>query len=299
VGNAISIVIATRNRADLLARCLGTVEKALRSDDEVIVVDSSTDPDAVVKVTSDHGARLLRSGPGASGQRNAGAIAARHDVVAFIDDDVRVSAQWAGALAAAFEDHADTAFVMGRIDVPPEQAGYSRPVSIKDDPEPAVLTAVTRGTLGHSANMAVRRRAFEAVGGFDEALGPGRPLPAAEDSELLDRFFSAGYEGRYEPAALAWHDQWRSRRDLVKLEWSYGIGTGARLARLAHRDRARARALATEDFWGNGLKILPSLARERYEFGIMFVFARLAGASLGYVRASRSGFAAGSPHPLR
>ncbi|HWW54003.1 MAG TPA: hypothetical protein VNY84_09545, partial [Acidimicrobiales bacterium] len=172
------------------------------------------------------------------------------------------------------------------------------PVSIKDDREPARLTAATDGVLGHSANMAVRRVPFEAVGGFDEGLGPGRSLPAAEDSELFDRLFAAGYEGWYEPAALAWHDQWRTPRELLKLEWLYGIGSGARLARLARLDRERARSLATADLWGNGLKTVPSLVRNRYKFGVLYVLARLAGTSRGYVRAVRSGFAASPPPPL-
>jgi GT2 family glycosyltransferase len=298
VSDPLSVVIPTRDRPDLLARCLRTLQEAVRERDEIVVVDSSADTEPVARIGSQQGARVIRSGAGASHQRNIGAKAASHALVAFIDDDVRVSPEWADGLRHAFASHPEAAFVTGRIEVPPEQAGYSRPVSIKEDPDPAPLTAGTRGTLGHSANMAVRRAPFEEVGGFDEELGPGRALPAAEDSELIDRFFTAGYSGWYEPRALAWHDQWRTRRELVKLEWLYGIGTGARLARLARRDRARARALAAEDFWGNGLRILPSLVREGYEFGMMFVFARLAGASVGYVRARRSGFATTRPRAL-
>jgi GT2 family glycosyltransferase len=296
VTSALSVVIPTRNRPSLLARCLETVAASVRPHDEVIVVDSSDAGVDVADTAEGFGARLVRCGrAGASYQRNVGAAEARHELLAFLDDDVRVSPLWAPSLASAFATHPNAAFLTGRVEVPPDQVGYSRPVSIKADPEPAPLTASTRGTLGHSANVAVRRAAFNRVGGFDEGLGPGTPLPAAEDSDLFDRLFSAGYQGRYEPAALAWHDQWRTRRQLVRLEWSYGIGTGARLARLARSDRARARALVSEDLWGNGLKILPTLLRQRYEFGVLFVLARLAGASTGYVRAARSGFAAAPP----
>jgi glycosyltransferase involved in cell wall biosynthesis len=295
-GTGLSVVIPTLDRPQLLARCLATVARSLRPGDEVLVADASADADAVASVVAEHGATLVRCPhAGSSFQRNVGAAKAKADVIAFIDDDVRVAEGWAGAIAQAFADNPGAAFLTGRIDVPPEQAGYERPVSIKSEPEEAVLTPESRGTLGHSANMAVRRDAFEAVGGFDEAIGPGTRLKASEDSELFDRFFAAGYEGRYEPAALAWHDQWRSRRDLVRLEWTYGIGTGARLARLARRDRARARAVVADDLWGNGLRIVPSLVRQRYEFGVAFVLARLAGASVGFVRASRCGFAAGGP----
>jgi glycosyltransferase involved in cell wall biosynthesis len=293
-GTGLSVVIPTLDRPHLLARCLATVARSLRAGDEALVADASSSADAVASVVAEHGASLVRCPhPGASYQRNVGAAKARGDVIAFVDDDVRVSEGWAAAISDAFAENPDAAFVTGRIEVPPEQIGYARPVSIKSELEAAVLTPASRGTLGHSANMAVRREAFEAVGGFDEAIGPGTRLKAAEDSELIDRFFAAGYRGRYEPAALAWHDQWRSRGDLVRLEWTYGIGTGARLARLVRRDRGRARAVVADDFWGNGLKIVPSLVRQRYELGVAFVVARLAGASVGFVRASRCGFATG------
>jgi len=291
--SALSVVIPTLDRPHLLARCLATVARSLRGGDEVLVADASSSAHEVAAVVAEHGASLVRCPhPGASFQRNLGAAQARCDVIAFVDDDVRVSEGWAAAISDAFAQHPEAAFLTGRIEVPPEQVGYNRPVSIKTEREATVLTPASRGTLGHSANMAVRRHAFEAVGGFDEALGPGTQLKAAEDSDLVDRFFAAGYRGRYEPAALAWHDQWRGRGDLVRLEWTYGIGTGARLTRLVRRDRARARAVVADDLWGNGLKIVPSLVRERYKLGVAFVVARLAGASVGFVRASRSGFAA-------
>jgi GT2 family glycosyltransferase len=213
-------------------------------------------------------------------------------VIAFLDDDVQVAGEWADAVVDAFASHPEAAFVTGRLDVPPEQEGYGRPVSVKTQAEAAALTAATRGTLGHSANMAVRRSAFERVRGFDELLGPGAPFRAAEDADLIDRLFAAGYTGRYEPAALGWHEQWRNRTDLVKLEWSYGIGMGARLARLARSDRARARSVAVDYLWRNALRTVPAHIWKRNEFAVMFVLARTAGTSVGFVRALLSGFAA-------
>ena len=288
MGEGLSVVVATRDRPRLLDRCLDSVAASLGPSDELIVADSSVATRAVAEIVARHAGRLI-SCPhgGASFQRNVGARAAGNGLLAFVDDDVRVSPGWAPAVVAAFEAHPEAGFITGRVEVPPEQEGYSRPVSIKADPEPAVLTPESQGTIGHSANLAVRRDAFEAITGFDEHLGPGTRLPAAEDGDLFDRLFAAGYTGRYEPAALAWHDQWRTRTDLVRLEWSYGIGTGARLAKLVRADRQRARALAGEDLWRNGIKILPSLVAEGYQFGVLFVLARVGGASVGYLRGRR------------
>jgi len=282
----LSVVIPTKDRPQLLARCLDTVRAALRPGDEVVVVDASSSAHDVAAVVAERGARLVRcSPPGSSRQRNAGAAEARHDLIAFLDDDVRVATGWADGVVEAFVEHPEVAFLTGRLEVPPDQTGYTRAVSVKTETEPALLTGASRGTLGHSANIALRRAAFERVGGFDEQLGPGAPFPAAEDGDLMDRLFAAGYLGWYAPAALGWHDQWRTRLDLVKLEWSYSLGMAARLRKLSRSDRSRAKALATDYLWRNALQQLPSLARQRNEFGVVFVLSRLAGTAVGWVRA--------------
>jgi GT2 family glycosyltransferase len=294
---SISVVVPTRNRPELLGGCVESVSASLRDGDELIVADSGAPDQAIDAMTAACGARLVRSAPGASYQRNLGASHARHEVVAFVDDDVRVAPEWAAAVAGAFTAHPEAAFVTGRLEVPPQQEGYSRPVSVKAEMQPATLTAATRGTLGHSANMAVRRSVFASIGGFDERLGPGAPFRAAEDAELIDRFFAAGHVGWYEPAVLGWHDQWRSRRQLVRLEWSYGIGMGARLARLTRSDRARAQAIAAEYLWRNALRVVPSHIRHANEYAVLFAIARVTGASFGFVRALVSRFASRLPGP--
>jgi hypothetical protein len=191
--------------------------------------------------------------------------------------------------------HPEVAFITGRLEVPDAQRGYGRPVSVKAEPEPQLLTPGMGGTLGHSANMAVRRPAYAGVGGFDERLGPGARFRAAEDGDLIDRFFAAGHIGFYEPAVLGWHDQWRSRKDLVRLEWSYGIGMGARLARLSRSNRARASAIAAEYLWRNALRPLPHHLVRRNEYAVLFALARVAGTAWGYLGALSSRFASQTP----
>lgn len=291
----LSVVVPTRNRPHLLVRCLESLSTSLRAGDELIVADSGGEDAAIDAMTADAKARHMRSDPGASYQRNLGAFDAAHEIVAFVDDDVRVAPEWAKAIVDAFAAHPEVAFVTGRLDVPDDQQGYGRPVSVKSETEPVMLTPSMGGTLGHSANMAVRRSAFERVGGFDERLGPGAPFRAAEDGDLIDRLFAAGYVGRYEPAALGWHDQWRTRNDLVRLEWSYGIGQGARLARLTRFDRSRAKALAAEYLWRNALRPLPSNVVRLNEYAVVFALARAAGASLGFIRAVLSRFSSRPP----
>ena len=278
----ISVVVPTRDRPAMLDRCLASIAASLRPHDELVVVDSaSTDPE-VRAVAVRHGARYIRcERPGASRARNEGWRSAAHDVVAFVDDDVRVSSGWASALAEAFAAHPDAVFVTGRIGVPPEQGLVERPVALKDDTEPARIHRASTGVLGHSANLGVRRAALAAIGGFDEALGAGARFRAAEDNDLFDRLLAAGGDGRYEPAVEAWHEQWRTRLALLKLDWAYGIGTGARLRKLWWSDPQRAR-LATRAFlWQYGVRRLPRAIRNRYKFGVAAILARLSGTAVG------------------
>jgi glycosyltransferase involved in cell wall biosynthesis len=283
----VSVIVPTRDRPDMLERCLGTVFASIADGDEVVVVDSaSTDPE-VALTAARAGARVLRCDrPGVDRARNAGWRATTHDLVLFVDDDVMVDVSWADALAAPFAAHPEVAFVTGRIDVPQGQEDVDRPVAIKSDEQPAVLHADTPGTLGHSASLAVRRSALEAIGGFDEQLGAGARFQSAPEVDLFDRLFTAGYVGRYEPTARAWHDQWRGRTDKVHLDWRYGVGTGARLVKLLRSDRPKARAIAVDAVWRRGLVGAARDLRAGYQLGAATRLALAAGTVVGFARAA-------------
>jgi glycosyltransferase involved in cell wall biosynthesis len=299
----LSVVIPTRDRPAMLERCLASVVASISADDEVLVVDSaSRDHAAVAAVASAAGVACLRCEvPGASVARNAGWHAAAAPVVAFVDDDVWVSPGWAAALVECAHTYRDAAWVAGRIEVPDDQIP-GRAIAVLNQTEPATLDAATpTGRLGHSANLLVRIDALRATGGFDVVLGAGGPLRAAEDLDLVDRLIEAGHTGRFEPAALAWHDQWRTRSQLIRLDWSYGIGNGARISKLLRRPGQRRRAWReTKDaFWAWGVR--PGLAalRDRYESKAAMDFARVGGNIVGFARGITFGAEHGHLRPRR
>jgi GT2 family glycosyltransferase len=268
--------VPTRDRPAHLARCLAALRADLGDDDELLVVDSASRepvPDA-----------LRCDQPGAARARNAGWRAARHELVTFVDDDVEVLRGWADAVVAALED---STWVVGAVGVPPGQERRERPVAVTTLTEPTRLTLASRGTLGASANLGVRRAALVDVGGFDERLGPGTWTRAAEDLDLLDRLLAAGHDGWFAPEAAAVHDQWRSRRQLVGLDHGYGIGLGVRLVLLTRRGQSgRARTVLRDAVWSGtvvtGLRDL----RARYRLGTLLALVRLAGVLRGATRAA-------------
>src|SRR5437588_3993607 len=127
-----TVVVPTRDRPELLAGCLKALSQELAAEDELIVVDSaSTDPR--VALTARHfGARLVRcERPGASLARNRGWREGRHEVVAFIDDDVRVAHGWREAAAEVMSGVPGLAFVTGRLEAPDGQVAGSHPVALQ------------------------------------------------------------------------------------------------------------------------------------------------------------------------
>ncbi|HVW81451.1 MAG TPA: glycosyltransferase family A protein [Mycobacteriales bacterium] len=280
----LSVVVPTRNRPAMLERCLESLARELTGADEVVVVDSASTDAAAIRALADRfGVRLVRCDqPGASLARNTGWRAAQHQLIGFVDDDVRVRAGWADALVAGFADPS-VSFVTGRVVVPEGQAEAERPVAISSRTAREPLHSGLSGDLGASANLGVRRAALESVGGFDETLGPGSWAASAEDLDLFDRLFQQGLTGLFEPAAVAEHDQWRGRRELVRLDWGYGKGMGVRIARLRRWDRPRARRLLREAVLEQGLRPVLDDLRHGYEFGAITVATRTLGTLLGLV----------------
>jgi len=174
-------------------------------------------------------------------------------------------------------------FVCGRVALPPSQAGTERPVAVTPDVAETQIDRTSPDVLGVSANLAVRREVLVRCGGFDERLGPGTWFAAAEDVELLDRLVLGGWVGRYAPSVLAFHEQWRGRRELLALDWGYGKGAGARAALASRQEPRRGRRLARAALWDQGLQPVAKDLRHGYQFGVATSLTRTAGAVAGMV----------------
>jgi glycosyltransferase involved in cell wall biosynthesis len=280
-----TVVVPTRDRTAQLAACLDSVRAALRDGDELVVVDSaSRDAKSVAEVARTAGATLVRcERPGVNRARNAGWRAGVQPVVLFTDDDVVVEPGWRDALVAAATADPDIGFVSGRI-LPPAGEQPSRDVAIKRDDTAERYDAASVGNLGHGASLALPRAVLERLGGWDESLGVGGRFGSSPEHDLFDRCFAAGLSGRFEPAALAYHAQWRGPRRLLLLDARYGYGTGARLAKLVRLDRRRARRV-TADYLTSGLSELGRELRARHGYPALGTVLRLLAIPFGWLRA--------------
>jgi glycosyltransferase involved in cell wall biosynthesis len=278
---ALSVVIPTRDRPERLAECLAALAASLRPGDEVVVVDSASVGGGTKEAADAAGAAYLRAPvPGASFARNLGWRAATHRLVAFVDDDVRVSPGWAEGMRTAM-DAPSRAFVTGPIRLPAGTAGLGTQLESDDARS---IGRETRGAFGASCNLGVHRSVLEAVGGFDERFGPATWTRSAEDGDLFDRLVLGGFNGWYEPSAWVVHDDRRTPWEHVRLAYGYGKGAGARLARLTYTARGRARTEGADLVWRGGFVALGRTIAARHEWAALATLALLAGQLAGYVR---------------
>ena len=117
--------------------------------------------------------------------RNAGAAAAQGEIVAFLDDDAIAEPDWLAQLSTAFEDprvlgaggYIEPLWLAGRPVWFPAEFNWVVGCSYRGLPE---MAAPVRNVIG--CNMAFRRWAWAAVGGFRTDLGHigSRPLGCDE-----------------------------------------------------------------------------------------------------------------------
>jgi GT2 family glycosyltransferase len=99
----LSVVIATRDRPEVLRETLASLARCDPQPAETLVVDGS-DSGSAEPVARAASARYARSRPGLTVQRNAGLDRADGDVVVFLDDDVEPDRRLFAALADAYRD---------------------------------------------------------------------------------------------------------------------------------------------------------------------------------------------------
>ncbi len=229
-GLAVSVIIPTLGRRDLLERCLRSVLACDPTPDEVVVVDQSGGA-AVAMLIGELHALLVRrvecDGRGVGRAMNVGLAAVRHDTVLVTHDDCTVAADWVGVAVRHAEAHRG-GIITGRV-LPPDGSPYVP--STKSDPRPKDFTGmVTTGVL-YPANMVASRRELQAIGGFDERRSL---LVAAEDNDLCYRWLTDGREFRYEPDLVVWHHDWRTPAELVRTHIAYARAQGGFYAKHLH-----------------------------------------------------------------
>jgi glycosyltransferase involved in cell wall biosynthesis len=249
----VSVVLCTYNRAELLRRALsalGAQRTAPGLTWELVLVDNNSNDGTKDVVEAFRASSpipttyLFEGRQGKSIALNTGIDAATGEFLAFTDDDCRPEPTWLQDIVDCVRRW-DADGVGGRIlpewsAPPPPWLATDRhlwtSIAMLDDSE---VRRVEMGPWQRAngfrvwgANMAFRRSAFDAVGGFNPASGPrGLKKYSHEEIELVRKLVEAGKVVMYDPAPTVHH--WVSAERLRKsfYRWHsfyYGEGSAFR-----------------------------------------------------------------------
>ncbi len=198
-----SVIVNTTDRAGPLRTLLRALEQQSYPHFEVVVVVGPT-RDNTLEVLDEYAGRVrvLRCAhANLSESRNIGLLAARGDLVAYIDDDAVPCYHWLAHLARLFADpHIDaTGGVVYMIH--PQETAIQHRIGLMSsmfehyDVRASWLEHLTPTGFGSQwaarmmgTNMAFRRRPLLDVGGFDEFY-----VYIGEETDVMLRMLNAGY----------------------------------------------------------------------------------------------------------
>jgi GT2 family glycosyltransferase len=216
---AISIIIPTKRKQEVVENLLNSVRRQSFKDFEVIIVspDRFTNPDPQSKI-------LLEKQGGPARARNLGLREARGELLLFLDDDVELHDEYLARLVTTMKGNPDIAGVGGRSTIkepmithpllPPLLRLFTgRDLSSGEKIGRVLTNGFTAPNFEYSSkpilvewlrgsNMAFRSQAAERVGFFDENYtGNG----IYEDADFSHRFTLQGYKLLLDPSLKQKH----------------------------------------------------------------------------------------------
>ena len=261
----LSVAVCTKDGAARIARLLDSL-LPLRDavPFEVFVIDNAP---------SDHSTRDVAAGrafvhyvveplTGLNFARNRALQDATGEVLCFLDDDVTVDAGWARAMSDAWAANPEAGCITGLV-LPLELeteaqilfergGGFRRgflPLRYGETNFADPVHPSGAGKFGAGANMSIDLELVRKLGGFDEALDTGRPLPGGGDLDIFYRVLRSGRRLVYEPQAAVFHEHRRDMGALTRQYRSWGLGLMAFIVKTQEADPVARPALRRLVLW--------------------------------------------------
>jgi GT2 family glycosyltransferase len=298
----LDVAICTHGRPDTLARCLRSLAGigVPGPGVDVLVIDNAPKDEKTAETVAEFpGVRyVLEPKPGLDFARNRAIADSKAEILAFLDDDVIVDQCWLTGLREAWAASPDAGAFTGPIlplelettaQVVFERMGgfgknFDRVRFTSDLPESPTYP-VGAGLFGAGANMAFRRCVLEQLGGFDDALDTGAPLPGGGDLDIFYRVVRAGYPLVREPNLLVYHQHRREYSRLRHQMWTWGLGTMAYVNKSWREDATHRPKIRRWLWWWLCYQLskifAPSLRQNRVRWPWDLVAAEIAGAVFG------------------
>jgi O-antigen biosynthesis protein len=235
-----SIIVATRDRLDLFARCIEGLKSATRlAGAEILVVDNDSERDGTKAYLADlaRDARfrvLPMPGPfNFSRLCNQAALQARAPVLVFLNNDTEIIDEAWLDILLAYTGHPDVGAVGAKLLYPNgrvQHAGvvvgidgraghFERGIAASDPGYFGRLNRAHQVCAVTAACLAIEAKKFFAVGGFDEINLPVE----LNDVDLCLRLNERGWKTLFAPAARLIHRESASRGASVRPDQRYGV----------------------------------------------------------------------------
>jgi len=282
----VSVIVVTYNRPDDLVRCVCSILTNTYPSFELIVVDHSESDDTGRALAHLHDQRLTYVHVQGGSKPSCLNLALQHahgQMMLLTDDDCEVGQRWVQRAVEVLDHESTAGIVYGALTAAPHDplrtyvpkfapAGYRR-----------FGGRLSRANyFGKGANMAVRRSVYERVGGYDPAIGPGAPLPGADDTDLAYRAVTAGFEIVEDPENVVTH--WGARDYATGAALRY-ISTeframGGCYTRIALRGDPVGVYLIVRDLAALTLRAASNVLRGRRPFGARHLAAFIQGVAI-------------------
>jgi len=221
----VSLIVASVDRVAELEGLLTSLDAQTYKDFEVLVVDQNPD-DRLIPILRRHAGlrmRHLRCARGVSRARNMGLRAAEGSIIAIPDDDCWYSEHLLASVAEWFKSHPEFGAlftIMHDADGKPIGPHWPKaPCRCTKQNALACITAV---------NGFLRRTVTNAIGFFDENIGPGgaSKYAAGEDADYFLRPFRLGFQMWFEPSLWVGHADLHSPERLQRTSYTYALAAG-------------------------------------------------------------------------
>lgn len=214
----ISVIVCTRNGSATLRNCLVSLGTQTYANYEVLVIDDgSTDQTADIAREFPYVKYHHQPPGGLSAARNHGMRLASGEILAYTDDDCIPDEDWLKYLAPAFDEPSWVA--AGGPNLPPPPRNLTEACVAAAPGAPAhVLMGNEEAEHLPGCNLAIRKAALEAIGGFRVEF-----TTAGDDVDVCWRLQEQGGRLRFVPAAVVWHHRRFTVSAYLRQQTGYGL----------------------------------------------------------------------------
>ncbi|MDD2482841.1 MAG: glycosyltransferase family 2 protein [Candidatus Shapirobacteria bacterium] len=243
----VSIIIATRNRAESLKQLLESLKKIYILGDpniEVVIIDNNSTDNSTLDLCNKYPVVYIKENrKGESFALNTGMKVSNGEYIINTDDDVIIKDKnWVEKLLQHFTKNKNLGYVSGNVcifndknnvaNLWEKKGGLSKGINSKlykniDLIKDYKMIPWPINKIAAGANNMISRKVFDKVGPYATFLGGGSPIGHGNSLEFVYRVIKAGYDVEYDSTAIIYHKHPTDKKSLKNKLYTYGVGNSA------------------------------------------------------------------------